>query len=890
MNNHFTHFWRMWLAVVVSAVFLSGAVAALAEEEESDEPEMPKIHVEKWLFLGPIDAPFPAFNEEDGEKEMKAGDLLAWKHLDLDGLWPLEGDKVQLIGGAGIEWAVVSAPDTGGVLIAAKEGHPRAVWLATYVSVSQWMEIDVDIRSTHPVEVFIDGESVVKNKKGGKMDTDAGDSGEAELEMGKHLLVVKTVYVPEDSLTEWRVDVNVSRDDDVDTDPAVTLDPGREMTIHDVLDGPSIGGIQVSPDGALFLVALSERTPPEGTSKRSVEIRRFKDGTLVRRLTDLSGVGSWQWAPTGDRLSYVARKKDKATLKVLDLDTGDIETILEDVEHFSGYDWSPDGTFIVYDVKKEPKKDETGVKRLRSVRDRQHYQRNRYYLYMTSVPAGETRRLTVGEYSTSAHDIAPDGKSMVISRNYEDLSGRPFGRTELYLLNLVDHNLEMLYEGSFLGGARWSPDGKKLLITGGPTAFGDIGRDVPDGVIPNDYDQQAYIFDPETKEADAITKDFDPSVMSAYWPKGDNIYIVANRGEFSGLYRYHVKKREFKQIDLPSDVVHGRGAAADKPVLVYNGSGANVPWRLYGVDMKSGKSHTLLAPVEERFEHVTIGKVEDWNFTAPNGKEIVGRIHYPPNFTPERKWPCIVYYYAGTSPVNRSFGGRYPKNLWAANGYVIYVLQPSGATGFGQEFSTAHVNDWGKTTAGEIIDGTKQFLAAHDFVDPERVGCIGASYGGFMTQLLITRTDIYAAAVSHAGISDITSYWGEGYWGYAYNAVSAAESFPWNRPDIYIDQSPLFAADKITTPLLLLHGSGDTNVPPGESEQMYTALKILGKEVEYIRILDENHWIVDYKKRIVWHNAIVSWFDKWLKGEPEWWDETYPPLDDDDEDQGDEKD
>ena len=218
----------------------------------------------------------------------------------------------------------------------------------------------------------------------------------------------------------------------------------------------------------------------------------------------------------------------------------------------------------------------------------------------------------------------------------------------------------------------------------------------------------------------------------------------------------------------------------------------------------------------------------------------------------------------------------------------MYVLQPSGATGFGQEFSTAHVNDWGKTTAGEIIDGTKQFLEAHDFVDPERVGCIGASFGGFMTQLLVTKTDIYAAAVSHAGISDITSYWGEGYWGYGYNAVSAAESFPWNRPDIYIDQSPLFSADKVTTPLLLLHGTGDTNVPPGESEQMYAALKILGKEVEYIRFEGQNHWIIDYKKRIIWHNAIVSWFDKWLKGEPGWWNDMYPPLED--EESGEEKD
>ena len=170
----------------------------------------------------------------------------------------------------------------------------------------------------------------------------------------------------------------------------------------------------------------------------------------------------------------------------------------------------------------------------------------------------------------------------------------------------------------------------------------------------------------------------------------------------------------------------------------------------------------------------------------------------------------------------------------------------------------------------------KKFLQAHPFVDAKRVGCIGASYGGFTTMLLQTRTDIFAAAVSHAGISSISSYWGEGYWGYAYSAHATAKSFPWNRKDIYIDQSPLFNADKIKTPLLLLHGTVDTNVPPGESTQMYTALKILGKEVEYIQFANENHGIVNYNKRIIWTKTIMAWFDRWLKGQSEWWEELYP--------------
>jgi len=328
-------------------------------------------------------------------------------------------------------------------------------------------------------------------------------------------------------------------------------------------------------------------------------------------------------------------------------------------------------------------------------------------------------------------------------------------------------------------------------------------------------------------------------------------------------------------------VIGARDVALAREIAVVVGAWANRPANVFSVDLRRGKSKVILDPGAERFSMVRIGDVEDYNFTTSDGTTIVGRVHYPPDFDASRKWPCIVYYYGGTSPVSRSFGGRYPKNLWAAHGYVVYVLQPSGATGFGQEFSARHVNDWGKRVSAEIVEGTKSFLAAHPFVDPERVGCIGASFGGFMTELLVTRTDVFAAAVSHAGISDITSYWGEGYWGYGYNAVSAANSFPWNRPDIYVDQSPLFAADRVTTPILLLHGTSDHNVPPGESEQFYTALKLLGKTVEYIRVKGEDHWVLDYEKRVVWSNAIVAWFDRWLKDEPDWWNAMYPPLDGD---------
>ena len=142
--------------------------------------------------------------------------------------------------------------------------------------------------------------------------------------------------------------------------------------------------------------------------------------------------------------------------------------------------------------------------------------------------------------------------------------------------------------------------------------------------------------------------------------------------------------------------------------------------------------------------------------------------------------------------------------------------------------------------------------------------------------LIQTRTDIFKTAISHAGISSITSYWGEGYWGYSYNTGAAKYSYPWNRKDIYVENSPIYNADKFQNSILLLHGTADTNVPVGESLQYYAALNLLGKDVEMVLVDDQNHWILDYKKRIDWHYTIISWFDKKLKDQPQQWNDLYP--------------
>lgn len=217
----------------------------------------------------------------------------------------------------------------------------------------------------------------------------------------------------------------------------------------------------------------------------------------------------------------------------------------------------------------------------------------------------------------------------------------------------------------------------------------------------------------------------------------------------------------------------------------------------------------------------------------------------------------------------------YNPQLFASHGFVSMVINPSGAAGFGQEFAARHVATAGEGVADDIIEGVKQFTAEHSFVDADKIGCCGASYGGFMTQYLQTVTDIFAAAISHAGISDHTSYWGEGYWGYSYSQVSMGDKLPWSDRDLYVSHSPLYNADKINTPLLFLHGDSDTNVPFGESVQMFTALKLLGKETAMVAVKGQDHHILDFDKREKWLSTIMAWFTKYLQDDSSWWDSMY---------------
>ena len=864
------------LNIALLLVLLMCSFRLISQEKAGEE----EIIVNSWLVAGPFEVRKPLF---DSIEDMKGNifqveDLLKSDYFDVLDFRPADRNEIAWPGSRK-SWKTEHAGEENSIELSgtgSKTGF-SIVLAAIYINSRRWQEAAVEVQSPLMFEVFLDGEKVLSKYSFDKEeDTIPGaESVKQVFETGSHLLVVKLLIDHEKTL-DHTLAGKISCEDSLRKAAfSIHNNPAKVMDINLLLDGVTVNSAKPSPDGSLMALSFSETMPPEGKKESWTEIRNAAD-ELVYSFRNAKVTGL-QWTGKGNRLSYKINGDNGSSLYVLDLDSHKQYVVLENVKDMSGYQWAPDGSYIIYAVSEKAEKDDSGLKKLEGMPDRWSWFRSRQFLYKADIKSGIRERLTYGHLSSNLQDISPDSRYLLFSQQYPDFSERPYSKQLMYLFDMKDYSLDTIWINNYGGGASFSPDGKKLLVTGSPVMFGDEGNNVTNGRIPNGYDTQAYIFDLKKKKADCITKTFEPSVLNVFWSKvNKNIYILAEDRTYKLLFRYDVKNRSFKELESGMDVLSRVNYANDALVAAYTGSSIQTPVEAYRMNLDSGDYHLITAPKEKQFEDVGFGKTEEWIFQNRKGVSIDGRVYFPPGFDPEKKYPLIVYYYGGTSPVSRSFGGRYPKNLFAAQGYIVYVLQPSGATGYGQNFSAMHVNNWGISVADEIIDGTLKFIEEHPFIDSTKIGCLGASYGGFMTMLLQTRTDIFACAISHAGISSISSYWGEGYWGYLYSSVATANSFPWNNKKIYVEQSPLFNADKINTPILLLHGNKDTNVPLGESLQLYTALKLLGKPVELIEVEGQDHHILDYKKRIKWQKTILAWFDKWLKDQPEWWGHLYP--------------
>ncbi len=840
-------------------LFILFTVIGLGVEARVNKGHVNKnIKLDSWLFLGPVTP------EIIKDNKVPVKENLDYEYIDVSRLVPEKGQKIVWNKNIKLKWRLCSKKQF-------RFNEDKILYFATYLKTDRWLNVKLILNTTSDnVKVFLNGKykkSITKNDI---------SSTELKLSNKKHLLLIKVIVKKNNSFT-FKPFIKFTKFFN-NAKLISTISKKHRVDIKNILNMNNINSISLSSNGKYVKVELSKTNQYTEKTKRWTEILNVSNGNKLLSSENIGHLNQFRWLKSSEKFTYTKSNNDLTSIYIYNLNNRTQKVILSDIKNFSSYWWSPDSAYIVYSTSKlfGNNKNFNNIKKLPLRAKNSGFKFAYHIVYINKTKYGfNSTNHNLFSYDENYDNIliSPDSNKILMTKLIEDYSHRPYQKFTVSMLNLRSDKKTKMIGSYWVNNVVWSPDSTKLLMIGGPSSFNGIGNTLSKNIIPNDFDGQIFLFDLKTKKAISLSKKFVPSISSVYWYRTNTIYLKAIDRSYSRFYRYNIKNKTFKKINTKVDVI--QSIALSKKYAVFSGSSTTKPPKLYSLNLSSHNISLIKDYNKKMFKNVIFGKCKDWNFKTSNGKTIKGRIYYPTNFSKHKKYPCIVYYYGGTSPVTREYGGRYPKNWYAANGYIVYILQPTGTVGFGQKSSSVHVNDWGLITSKEIIEGIKQLIKKHSYIDPKKIGSMGASYGGFLTQYLATQTDIISAFISHAGISSLSSYWGIGDWGYSYSGIASANSLPWNRKDLYVGHSPLYMVDRIKNPILLLHGDIDNNVPPGESYQMYAALKLAGKRAALITFKGQEHFILEYAKRKIWMETIIAWFDKWLKNEPEHWADMY---------------
>lgn len=793
-----------------------------------------KVDLSGIKYRGPvsISSPWMADSVDVNNKKFNPANLLK-VHSNYKKLNEVKGDSVMMIGGEECQIHFFSLP----------------------LRNTRFADLTLNVEGSDNYQILLDGKESENNLK---------------LKPGSYDLTIKALTLPGEKDT-LRIGLTSPQAE------YISLSSGakRAYTLEDVLYTRHFKGVDVSPSGK-YAILPESLTTPDGTTVMSYKLMDLKEGKTKGNLQDISG-----WMP-GEDLLFKTQNETDGTISIYSVDPVTfVETVFAENIPEGDFIISPDKKRLVYTTHNEGPKEDEQIYRVINPEDRQPGWRDRAGVAVYDLESGVYRPITFGSKNMILQDVSGDGKKLLLMSMRSRFEKRPTTVFSIFEYDLNNNKVDTLvFEDGFITGVQYSPDAKKVVITGSPESLNRIGMDVPEGRIPNMTEGEFFIMDIASKNIEPATKKFNPSVQNIEWNKGNGkIFFRAEDKDKVSLFSFDPTTGIFADMNAPEELVTEFSISENGTTGGLIGESATNPDNFYAFDFKKGvPAYRMLGTTGDKLlAEAELAEVVPWDFVNSVGDTINGRLYLPPGFDPDKKYPLIVNYYGGCSPTSRYFASRYPHHLYANQGYVVYVLNPSGATGFGQEFASRHVNTAGEGVARDIIEGTTKLAEENPFINKDKIGCIGASYGGFMTQYLQTVSDIFAAAISHAGISDHTSYWGFGYWGYSYSEVSMAESYPWSDQDLYVKQSPLYNADKINTPILFVHGDGDTNVPPNESIQLFTALTLLGKDTALVEVTDQNHHILDFDKRKKWQDTIFAWFAKYLQDDPTWWNELYPP-------------
>lgn len=640
----------------------------------------------------------------------------------------------------------------------------------------------------------------------------------------------------------------------------------RTMTATDLLSLQRASDPKLSPDGQTVLYRVS--TSDWKQNKVTLSLWRAEADGHDARLMVEDGGSDVTWSPDSRRFAFVAKRgEDKAAqIYVMSVDGGEAKRLTDSTKNISNIKWSDDGRFIWFTAQTPDSK--ADKKRIADKDDMFAFEepRLRTTLRRADAVTGKLHTVVSGDFDVKSYDVAADGETVAFIRAPSRLlDDGQF--SEIWLHPATGPNRQLTDNDYGEGGVKIAPDGQTILFL----ANAKDGR----------YDtvnRNLFVLDVASKAitelGTRVTNEPGWEIENAaFAPNGKSVYFTANEGVRATLNRVPVTGGAWTTLVTGDSVVSDFDIASRSGRIAYIQSSATQPAELYTLDpaKKPVQVSHLNDMLGQRFR---LPKQEAVQWTAPDGQKLEGLITYPLDYVAGKAYPLIVQSHGGPRSVDQfnifSYGRLNP--LLAARGVMTLSVNYRGGTAYGDTFLQGMNGGYFKYADKDVLSGVDE-LIKRGLADPERLGTMGWSAGGHMTNRLITTTNRFKAAASGAGTVDWTSMyltsdtrWQRQEWFITPPYGTTA------RRDLYEEYSALSRLDKVTTPTLIMAGAEDDRVPTQQSIMLYRSLKMLGVETELYLAPREPHNFAELRHRLFQVNKHMDWFLKRLTGETYIWD------------------
>jgi dipeptidyl aminopeptidase/acylaminoacyl peptidase len=663
----------------------------------------------------------------------------------------------------------------------------------------------------------------------------------------------------------------------------------RRITAEDLYRMQLASNPQISPDGRYVVYQLSRVERKTNKQYSNLWVASTTRGA-ARQFTygDQNDVYP-QWSPDGNQIAFLSNREndEQSQLYLIPFRGGEARRLTDLKGNFGSYEWSPDGRQIVCNFQR---KDEEAVERDRDKLrgelgvvsrrfTRVDYKADgvgflpheRWHIWTINTRSGKAMQLTHGEeYHEHSPSWSPEGTEIVFLSNRSHKPDLDYHQIDLYVMPATGGRLRKLPcpDGpkSF---PTYAPDGNKIAFLcreGKGNAWQNTCLwSVPsDGSAPANNLTGAY--DVQVGSGTVTDTGESPVVAPIWSSDGRWLYFQASKHGTVDLCAVTHHGEELHTI-IKGGVIGAPSFDLKQAKLAYFRGGMNDLGQIWVMDQRKDNSRQLTFHNQSWLRWVDLGQVEEVWFEGDAGNALQGWILKPPGFDREKKYPSIMEIHGGPwAQYGESFMHEF--YFLAAHDYVVYFTNPRGGQGYGEAHSKAIHRNWGSADFSDLMSWT-DYLAKEPYVDQERMGVTGGSYGGYMTSWIIGHTLRFKAAVAQRVVSNFISFWGSSDMGVHFEDAWSGQGGPaWQELAKYWEQSPMKYIGNATTPTMVIHSEQDWRCPQEQGEQLFLALREMGVETELVLFPESPHGLSRVgrtDRRIARLNHILRWFEQYLK-------------------------